>query len=110
MEGLLARWGCDVATADGGDQAVAQARERPPHVVLCDLRLREGETGIAVVDRVTRACGAPVSCAFVTGESSPEYLAQARATGHPIAFKPTTPGKLRAMLEHLADRHRRVTG
>jgi signal transduction histidine kinase/CheY-like chemotaxis protein len=109
MAGLLARWGCDVATAESGDQAVANARTRRPDVVLCDLRLRNEETGIDVIERIRRECGV-LACAFVTGESSAEHLANARATGHPIAFKPTTPGKLRALLEHLLDRQRAFTG
>lgn len=110
MRGLLARWGCDVGAAGSGDEAVEHARKRPPRVVLCDLRLRDGETGIEVVDRLKRTCDCDVSYAFVTGESSPESLAQARATGHPIAFKPTTPGKLRALLEHLVSGERALTG
>jgi len=109
MQGLLTRWGCDVAVAERGDDAVESARNRRPDIVLCDLRLGEGETGIEVVDRLKRQCGSALACAFVTGESSPEYLAQARATGHPIAFKPTTPAKLRAMLEHLIRGHQTVT-
>jgi signal transduction histidine kinase len=109
MQGLLARWGCEVVTAENGDQAVERLRERRPDVVLCDLRLRDGETGIDVVDRLKRECRSAISCAFVTGESSPEYLAQAQQAGDPIAFKPMTPGKLRAMLEHLVGRSRVVT-
>jgi len=109
-QGLLARWGCDVVAAANGDEAVAHVATWQPDVVLCDLRLRDGETGIDIVDRLKRECRSTMSCAFVTGESSPEYLAKARATGHPIAFKPTTPARLRAMLEHLVDRHRSLTG
>jgi CheY-like chemotaxis protein len=110
MQGLLARWGCDAVAAASGDEAARRAREREPAVVLCDLRLRDGETGIDVVDRLKRECRSAVSFAFVTGESSPEYLAQARATGHPIAFKPTPPGKLRALLEHLVGLQRAIAG
>ena len=101
MQGLLARWGCEVTTAENGDEAVERARDRRPDVILCDLRLTEGENGVEVVDRLRRECGAGVACAFVTGESAPERIAEARAAGHPIAFKPTTPSKLRAILEHL---------
>jgi signal transduction histidine kinase/CheY-like chemotaxis protein len=110
MQGLLARWGCDVAAVANGNEALARARTQPPDVVLCDLRLADGETGIEVVDRLKAACNVPVAYAFVTGESSPEYLAQARASGHPIAFKPTTPARLRAMLEHLVGTRHPVTG
>jgi CheY-like chemotaxis protein len=97
------------ATAANGDAAVAQVCARPPDVILCDLRLRDGELGVDVVDRLKRECDVAVPCAFVTAEASPEHLAKARATGHPIAFKPTTPGKLRALLEHLASHRTSIT-
>jgi CheY-like chemotaxis protein len=89
-------------TAANGDEALTRARARRPDVILCDLDLARGENGIEVAESIRRDCGAGIRCAFVTGESSPELIARARATGHPILFKPTTPGKLRAILEHLA--------
>jgi two-component system, sensor histidine kinase len=108
MQGLLATWGCDVVTAASGDEAIEHTRTRRPHVVLCDLRLRGGETGIEVLDRLERESSG-ISCGFVTGEASAEYVAKARAAGYPIAFKPTTPGKLRAVLEHLVGQQRALT-
>jgi signal transduction histidine kinase len=101
MQGLLTQWGCEVTTAENGDQAVARARERRPDVILCDLRLAGAESGVGVLERLQRECGPGIACAFVTGESAPEVIAAAVATGFPIALKPTTPGKLRATLEHL---------
>ena len=70
--------------------------------MLCDLDLAHGESGVEVVEAIRRLHPEDIRCAFVTGESSPELIARARATGLPILFKPTTPGKLRALLEHLA--------
>ena len=108
MQGLLAQWGCEVITAESGDEAIECAHDRAPDVVLCDLSLGSTESGITVVKRLQRECASGVAYAFVTGESAPERIAEARATGHPIAFKPTTPGKLRAILEHLVQS--RMTG
>jgi signal transduction histidine kinase/methylmalonyl-CoA mutase cobalamin-binding subunit len=105
MQGLLIQWGCEVTTADGGREAVDRARDRHPDVVLCDLSLADAEDGIKVVERLRRECGSGVAYAFVTGESAPERIAEARATGYPITFKPTTPAKLRAILEHLVQLH-----
>ena len=101
IQGLLAKWGCDVITAEGADQAVALARIRRPDLVLCDLNLADGDSGVRVVDRLRREHGAGLACAFITGESAPERISEARAAGHPIAFKPTKPAKLRALIEHL---------
>ena len=108
MEGMLLRWGCEVVTARDGSDAVEHARKRRPDVVLCDLSLNDGETGVHVVECLRRACGPTLVCAFITGESAPERIAEVRATGYPIAFKPTTAAKLRALLEYLVDRD--VTG
>jgi len=101
--GLLAQWGCEVVAVKGGDEAVAQARIRRPDLVLCDLSLSDGDSGIRVVDRLRREHGAGLACAFITGESARERISEAQAVGHPIAFKPTKPAKLRALIEHLLD-------
>jgi len=101
IRGLLATWGCEVTAVECGDEALAQARIRRPDLVLCDLSLGAGDSGLRVVDRLRREHGAGLACAFITGESAPECISEARATGHPIAFKPTKPAKLRALIEHL---------
>ena len=101
MAGLLVQWGCEVLTAGSGDEAVERALARSPDIALCDLRLADEENGVDVVARIRRECGATFACAFVTGESAPDRIAEARATGHPVAFKPTSPVRLRAILEHL---------
>jgi signal transduction histidine kinase/ActR/RegA family two-component response regulator len=102
MQGLLLRWNCEVSTAADGAEALQQARLRQPDVILCDLDLAHGESGLDVAETIRRECGSEVHCAFVTGESSPALIDRARTTGHPVLFKPATPGKLRALLEHLA--------
>ena len=81
IQGLLIHWGCEVITAERGDEALELARARRPDVVLCDLRLADGESGIDVVNRLRREFGSGVACAFVTGEMAPERIAEARATG-----------------------------
>ena len=101
MHGLLAQWGCNVVSAKDGEEAVEHARAQCPEVVLCDLSLADGESGVRVLARLRDLCGPVVACAFVTGESAPERVAVARTAGYPIIFKPVTPARLRAILEHL---------
>ena len=101
MQGLLTQWGCDVVGAKDGDEALERARARCPQVVLCDLSLADAESGISVLARLRDVCGSGLACAFVTGESAPERVAEARSTTYPIIFKPVTPARLRAILEHL---------
>jgi CheY-like chemotaxis protein/anti-sigma regulatory factor (Ser/Thr protein kinase) len=101
MKGLLAQWGCEVIAVGGADEAIMQARLHRPDLILCDLNLADGDSGVRVVDHLRSEHGPGLACAFVTGESAPERISEARARGHPIAFKPTKPAKLRALMEHL---------
>jgi CheY-like chemotaxis protein len=103
METLFQQWGCEVASAANGDQAVAQARRlvRVPDAIVCDYRLPEDETGIDAIRRLQAAVGADVPAALVTGDTAPERLREAQAGGYALLHKPLQPAKLRALLEHL---------
>ena len=101
IDGLLRQWGCDVVVAGGGDESLERTQHWRPDVVLCDLTLAGGESGLDVVDRLRRNHGTALPCAFITGESASEVIDTVRGRGYPIAFKPTKPAKLRALLEHL---------
>ncbi|WP_240097945.1 ATP-binding response regulator [Thermomonas flagellata] len=106
---LLRDWGCHTATADdeAGALAALQAWERPPDLAICDLRLREGRSGIDVLRAVARHYRQdPARPRFarllVTGETRPDRLAEIAAQRIPVLFKPVSPQKLReAMLASL---------
>jgi signal transduction histidine kinase/CheY-like chemotaxis protein len=103
METLLQQWGCEVASASSGDQAVAQATRlaRTPDAIVCDYRLPDGETGIDAIRRLHARLGADIPAALVTGDTAPERLREAQAGGYALLHKPLQPAKLRALLEHL---------
>jgi DNA-binding NtrC family response regulator len=109
MRGLLQQWGCEVVVAHDGDGALVAARNASPDVVLCDLRLADQESGIDVVARLQREGRWTLACAFITGESTPERMRAAQATGYLLASKPLTPARLRAIVERvLSDRAARA--
>lgn len=102
VEGLLRQWGCDVVALGG----MAELRDWKPStrvdLALCDLKLAGDESGLDVVRELRARHGQALPCAIITGESSSDALAQCRARGLAIAFKPMAPAKLRALVEHLA--------
>jgi signal transduction histidine kinase/CheY-like chemotaxis protein len=100
LDGLLRRWGCGVATAASGAEALASGRESPD-LVLCDLRLGGDESGLDVLDRLKARWGAGLHGIVVTAEVSPERIAEARARGCRVLRKPVRPAKLRALVEQL---------
>lgn len=97
---VLEQAGAYVLTAGSGAEAVEKiAREdRLPDVVVSDLRLRGGETGILAVSRVRQAIGEPVPALLVTGDTAPERVAEAAASGLVLLHKPLRPDRLTAAL------------
>ncbi len=109
MHSLLAQWGCTVAVAATGEEAVAllEGRDRPPDALLCDYRLPGSETGIEVIRRLQAVAGRAIPAALVSADTAPESLNAVRASGYPLLPKPVAPAKLRALVEHLVSAARR---
>ncbi len=103
MTSAIAQWGCRVAMAANGDEAVTliAGEDEQPDVILCDYRLPNGETGVEVIARLRAAAGRPVPAALITGDTAPERLREAKLAGHALLHKPVHPARLRALLEQL---------
>lgn len=104
MRGQLASWGCNVQLAANGAQAQAAVKTHgAPDLVLADLRLADGEDGLAVAQRI-HADHENVSIVLISGDTAPERLCAAQGSGLPVLAKPVKPARLRALLESLLQR------
>jgi signal transduction histidine kinase/CheY-like chemotaxis protein len=103
LGGLLASWGCRVATAATCEQALARfaADERAPDIIISDYHLANGATGYEVIARLRDRFGQSVPAFLMSGDTSPEALHEARASGFQLLHKPVPPMKLRLMLNRL---------
>lgn len=103
MQGLLEDWGCLTLTAGSAAEALSKLTEhdRPPELIVCDYRLRAGDTGIEAIRRIRMAAECPVPAILVTGDTTPEVLRAANENGLPVLHKPVSPVKLRALLAQL---------
>jgi CheY-like chemotaxis protein/anti-sigma regulatory factor (Ser/Thr protein kinase) len=103
MQGLLEDWGCLTLTASSAAEAVGKLTEhdRPPELIVCDYRLRTGETGIDAIRRIRAAAECPVPAIVVTGDTTPEAIRAGNEEGVPVLHKPVSPVKLRALLAQL---------
>jgi CheY-like chemotaxis protein len=103
MQGLLEDWGCLALTAGSAAEALSKLTEhdRPPEVIVCDYRLRAGDTGIEAIRLIRMAAACPVPAILVTGDTAPEVLRAANENGLAVLHKPVSPVKLRALLAHL---------
>lgn len=80
----------EVALAANGEETVAALD-----------RLPGDETGIQVIQWLCARAGTAIPAALISGDTAPESLREAKASGYPVLPKPLTPAKLRALVEHL---------
>jgi signal transduction histidine kinase/CheY-like chemotaxis protein len=104
MRMALSSWGYRVLATEGGRQALAalQASGERPGLFVCDLRLRDGEDGLAVVAQFRARFGASLPVVLVTGDTAPERVAHAHVSEAHLLHKPVSSGKLRALVRNLA--------
>ena len=103
MREVLQQWGCRPLLAGSADEALAQlaAAGQRPTAVIADYRLRAGETGIAAIERIQSEYGADIPGVIITGDTAPDRLREAEASGYHLLHKPVRPARLRALLSFL---------
>ena len=105
---VLTHWQCEVATADGIDQAIehattADACGQPIDVIISDYRLREGTTGTQAITAINEIIQYPAQSIVITGESNPDELRDAEAIADTLMLKPIEPAQLKAAMGRLLD-------
>ncbi|MFM9970683.1 MAG: hybrid sensor histidine kinase/response regulator [Burkholderiales bacterium] len=88
MMSLLESWGCDCQAADSAAEALALADKRAPQLVISDYRLRERATGAEVIRALRERHGADLPALLITGDTGPDRLREAQASGLPLLHKP----------------------
>lgn len=109
---LLARWGCRVVTAGSVDELGDLTEGASvPDLIVADLRLRDGETGITAVQTLRARFSREIPAVIVTGDTMPARLKEVRESGMAVLHKPLQPSNLRALLGTLdAARAQRASG
>jgi signal transduction histidine kinase/DNA-binding NarL/FixJ family response regulator len=101
--GLLKSWGCLVVTAESEDAAMAKlaGRSRRPDLIISDYHLAHGKAGFELIDRLRHVCGAQIPAFLVSGDTAPERLREASASGYYLLHKPVLPITLRSVVSQL---------
>ena len=94
MRQLLGAWGCECDVADSIEEAQALARVHPPGLVISDYRLRELRTGAEAIAALRAEFGETLPALLITGDTAPQRLREARASGVPLLHKPVSPNQL----------------
>lgn len=96
LKGILREMGhrvCGIARTAG--EAIALSQSAPPGLILCDISLADGSSGIVAVNEIVRAHRAPV--VFIT--ASPERLLTGKNDEPAFVIrKPYSPEQVRAIV------------
>jgi CheY-like chemotaxis protein len=100
--GLLRSWGLSVITAGAPGAVVGLINQRRcPDLIISDLRLPRGETGIEVISAIREVCGREIPAVLVSADISSEAMQTARSHGHQLLHKPVEPMTLRAVINRM---------
>ncbi len=100
MRVLLEQWGCEVTLAASEHEAIdiMRAAYATPDAIIVDFRLRDGRTGAQAIRTLQDEFGAEIAALIITGDTAPERLREAKASGYQLVHKPVRPAMLRAFL------------
>jgi len=74
-----------------------------PDIVLCDYRLADGANGIETIAALREWFGRELPACVVTGDTSPDRLADISASGLPVLYKPVELEQLEGRLVELQE-------
>jgi len=102
-EGLLRQWGCVVAVASSGPDALQLLSiGEPPRVIICDYHLGQDESGTEVIRRLRARVGREIAAVIVSGDVTQEVSDAASLADVHLFHKPLNAARLRALLLHVA--------
>lgn len=103
MATLLGGWGYEVVSAGSGDDAIGRLATCParPDLIISDYRLRDGETGAEVIERLRLEYNETIPAMLITGDTAPDRLVEAQTSGLLLLHKPVSNGRLRAAIVNL---------
>jgi CheY-like chemotaxis protein len=106
MQSLLQSWGYAVITAGSYAEMLERIAERPetPSLIICDYRLRDNETGSVVIERLRNEYNDSIPGMLITGDTAPDRIKEAQASGYLLLHKPVSNAVLRAAIVRLMDR------
>lgn len=107
MRGLLQSWGCRVVTGASDTAALAQLAQEGgrPDLIISDFRLANGRTGVEAIERLRAALDSAIPAFLISGDTGPERLRDASASGHQLVHKPVPPMTLRTTLNRFLRAH-----
>lgn len=94
MVQLLNDWGCACEASQSIEEAIQRALTFRPDIVVSDYRLREDSNGIEAIFSLRTLLGNTLPALLITGDTGPDQLRDAMASGIPVLHKPVSSSQL----------------
>jgi two-component system, sensor histidine kinase len=103
MKTLLQSWGYSVIVAGSYAEMMEHIATHPavPRLIVCDYRLRDHETGSTVIEQLRNEYNEEIPGILITGDTAPDRLKEAQASGYLLLHKPVRDSELRAAIAKL---------
>jgi two-component system, sensor histidine kinase len=99
MELVLTQWGCEVTTAASAEEALERLdADARVDLIIADYRLRDNAVGTDAIDKLQAKLRREIPSILITGDTGPDRLREAQATGVRLLHKPVPPARLRAAI------------
>lgn len=107
MQSLLESWGYSVIAAGSYAEMLQKVLTCPdrPGLIICDYRLRDNETGSTVIERLRNEYNESTPGMLITGDTAPDRIKEAQASGYLLLHKPVPNEVLRAAIDRLMHRN-----
>ena len=87
-----------------GGRAAGDLSRTSPDLIISDFRLRDGENGIAAIEGLRSEYNEAIPAMLITGDTAPDRLGEAQASGLLLLHKPVPNSRLRAAIVNLIGR------
>ena len=103
MSSLLSAWGFDVLAAGSADEAIQLLADctQQPALLICDFRLRNGEDGIAAIERLRTEYNESTPAMLISGDIAAGRLLEAQSSSTLLLHKPMPANELRLAINAL---------
>ena len=103
MKALLTGWGHSVITASSCAEMLeyATAFTTTPSLIISDYRLRNGEDGIAAIERLRSEFNSDIPAILITGDTAPARIRDAVVSDCLLMHKPVSDNRLHASIAKL---------
>lgn len=104
MFALLTGWGHQVVATGSCEEMLERAATftSTPDLIISDYRLRNDADGIAAIERLRSEFNSDIPAILITGDTAPDRIREAMASGCLLMHKPVSNSRLRAAIVNLA--------